>query len=102
MLFVMVFVLQKRLWKKSPYSRIDIRMYLCQYIGMNKAKRITANLPADLLKEATKVTKQGITETLIQGLRLIKRSAAYQKAEALKGKLNIDIDLSVSRERSHR
>jgi hypothetical protein len=69
---------------------------------MNKAKRITANLPEALLKEATKVTNKGITETLIQGLQLIKRSAAFKKAQALKGKLDIQIDLGVSRERINR
>ena len=69
---------------------------------MNKAKRITANLPEDLLKEATRVTQKGITETLIQGLQLIKRSAAYDKAQRLKGKLDIDVDPEVSRERSRR
>jgi hypothetical protein len=69
---------------------------------MNKIKRTTANLPEDLLGEAMKVTKKGITETLIDGLRLIKRSAAYEKAQALKGKLHLQVDLDVSRERHRR
>jgi hypothetical protein len=43
---------------------------------MVKAKPITANLPSDLLEEAIQVTNMGITETLIQGLRLVKRTAA--------------------------
>jgi hypothetical protein len=71
-------------------------------IRMNKIKRITANLPEDLVKEATSVTKSGITETLIQGLKMIKRSAAYEKAQALKGKIKLDVNLDVSRERHHR
>ena len=69
---------------------------------MVKAKRITANLPEDLLSEATKVTNLGITETLIQGLKLVRRSGAYKKATALKGKLVIELDLEKSRERSDR
>jgi hypothetical protein len=69
---------------------------------MNKAKRITANIPEDLLAEASKVTGKGITETLVQGLQLLKRSAAYQKAQNLKGKLDIEIDIEGSRERSRR
>lgn len=69
---------------------------------MNKAKRITANLPSDLLKDATEITKKGITETLIQGLQLVKRSAAHTKAKSLKGKINIEVDLDISRERSRR
>ena len=65
-------------------------------------RRVTANLPIDLLKEATAVTHSGITETLIQGLRLIKRSSAYEKAQALKGKLVLEVDLESSRERPRR
>ena len=77
-------------------------MYLCQYTIMGKVKRITANLPDTLLKEATRVTKKGITETLIEGLRLIKRSSAYELAQVLKGKLHLEVDLDVSRERTRR
>ncbi len=69
---------------------------------MNKLKRITANLPEDLLKEATQATNKGITETLIQGLQLVKRSTAYQKAQSLRGKLDLKIDLDISRERNRR
>lgn len=69
---------------------------------MDKIRRITANLPEQLVRDATLITHAGITETLIQGLKMIKRSAAYEKAQALKGKLNLDVDLGISRERSHR
>lgn len=70
--------------------------------GSNKLRRITANLPADLLREATQVTHSGITETLIQGLKLLKRSSAFEKAQVLKGKLHLEIDIEESRERSRR
>ena len=69
---------------------------------MDKIKRITANLPKELILEATSVTKLGITETLIQGLKMIKRTAAYEKAQALKGKLKLDVNVGVSRERHSR
>ena len=65
-------------------------------------KRITANLPEDLLEEATAVTGKGITETLIAGLELVRRSRARAKAAALRGRLHIDIDLESSRERDRR
>lgn len=79
-------------------------MYVCQYIDMtpSKVKRITANLPEDLVREATEATGKGITETLIQGLRLVRRSVAFEKASALKGKLDLEIDLEASRERHRR
>lgn len=66
------------------------------------AKRITANLPKDLLDEAMKVTEKGITETLVEGLRRVRRGRAYQKAMALRGKINLDIDLESARERRRR
>jgi hypothetical protein len=72
------------------------------FMSKPRVKRITANLPEDLLKEATRVTQQGITETLIEGLKLVRRSAAFEKAQALKGKINLQVDLDISRERTHR
>lgn len=69
---------------------------------MTKAKRITANLPTDLLEDAMKVTKKGITETLVEGLRQLRRLSAYQAAMALRGKIKLDVDLEGSRERRRR
>ena len=65
-------------------------------------KRITANLPDALLQEATAVTGKGITETLIAGLELVRRSRAHAKAAALRGRLHLDVDLESSRERDRR
>ena len=65
-------------------------------------KRITANLPEELLDEATAVTGKGITETLVAGLELVRRSRAHVKAAALRGKLILDLDLESSRERNRR
>jgi hypothetical protein len=66
------------------------------------ARRITANLPEDLLEEALEATGEGITETLIQGLQLIRRSRAYEKGMALKGHLELDLDIDTLRERTPR
>jgi hypothetical protein len=65
-------------------------------------KRVTANLPADLLEDARAVTGKGITGTLVEGLKLVRRTGAYQKAMRLRGKLQLDIDLERSRERRRR
>ena len=65
-------------------------------------KRVTANLPADLLQTAQNLTGKGSTETLVEGLSLLRRSRAYEKAMALKDKLNIAVDLDIVRERSRR
>jgi hypothetical protein len=69
---------------------------------MRRTKRISSNLPADLLEDATRVTGKGITATLIDGLTLIRRTRAYHKARALHGKLRLEIDLDISRERRRR
>ena len=71
-------------------------------ITIMTARRITANLPAGLLQEAMEVTGKGITETLIEGLTRVRRSRAYRKALALKGRLAIIVDLETSRERRRR
>lgn len=69
---------------------------------MNKTRRITANIPLELLADALSATGEGITETLVQGLRLVKRSRAFDKAQKLKGKLELQIDIRESRERTYR
>lgn len=66
---------------------------------MSGVKRITANLPEDLLEEAMKATGKGITDTLTEGLELVRRTRAYRKAVALRGALDLRIDLEESRER---
>jgi hypothetical protein len=57
-----------------------------------KTRRITANLPEALLREAQKVSAQGITETLILGLEIIARKSALGKAQDLKGKIALSPD----------
>jgi hypothetical protein len=68
----------------------------------DRTRRVTANLPVQLLDEALAATGAGITETLMEGLRLVGRSRSYAKAMALKGKLRLRVDLETSRERRRR
>ena len=63
---------------------------------------MTANLPEDLLEDAMEATGKGITETLIEGLRLVRRSRLYAKAMSLRGKVQLKVDLSETRERRRR
>jgi hypothetical protein len=65
-------------------------------------KRVTANLPEDLLKEAMEVTNKGITETIVEGLRRVRQARAFAKAQALRGRISLKIDLEESRERRRR
>lgn len=70
--------------------------------SMTSPRRITANLPKDLLDDAMKVTGKGITETLVEGLRQVRRRTAYEKAMALRGKIKLDVNLESARERHRR
>jgi len=65
-------------------------------------RRITANLPSDLLDAALEVTGKGITETLIEGLEQVQRRRFYDRALALKGKLRLNIDIDELRGRGRR
>jgi hypothetical protein len=69
---------------------------------MAKTRRVTANLPGDLLQDAMEVTGQGITPTLVTGLQLVRNRRAYEKAMALRGRIHLDVDLVQSRERRRR
>lgn len=69
---------------------------------MSRLRRVTANLPDDVLRDAMAVTGEGITETIVTGLRLVRRARAYERAIALKGKIRLDVDLATSRERRRR
>ncbi len=71
-------------------------------MSSDATKRVTVNLPRYLLKDAVEVTGAGTTETIVQGLQLLARRRAYTKAMALKGKLDLQIDLEASRERAGR
>ena len=63
-------------------------------------KRITVNLPEKLLKEAQDCTGANMTDTLIEGLKLVKRSKSYDIFMKLRGKLRLDVDVDEARERT--
>jgi hypothetical protein len=65
-----------------------------------ETRRVTANLPTELLEAACEVTGEGITETLVRGLTMVRRTAAAARARSLRGKLKLDVDLEGSRERA--
>lgn len=68
--------------------------------GRTPTRRVTANLPVELLERARRASGKGITGTLVEGLELVRRSSAAAKARALRGRLRVDVDLEVSRERA--
>lgn len=52
-------------------------------------QKITANLPASLLKKAMEITGLGITETLREGLEAIERKSVYRQLADLRGKVKV-------------
>ncbi|HEX2252132.1 MAG TPA: hypothetical protein VHQ65_02565 [Thermoanaerobaculia bacterium] len=61
-------------------------------------RTITADLPEDLLRDAMEMTGKDITGTLV-ALEQVRRRRAFDRAMALQGKVRLDIDLDVLRER---
>jgi hypothetical protein len=54
---------------------------------MGKQRKITVEVPADLLKMAQRVTGLGITETVRAGLQMVAASPAYSRLRQLRGKI---------------
>lgn len=67
-----------------------------------KVRRVTANLPANLLESAMRATGKGITDTIVEGLEHIKRRHFYEKLMALRGKTHFDTDVDDLRGRRRR
>jgi len=63
-----------------------------------KLKKITLEVPDDVLRRATSVTGQGITPTIRKGLELVAASGAYAQLRSLKGKIKFNVKLSELRE----
>ena len=63
-----------------------------------KAKKLTVEVPSDLLERAIAASGQGITPTIRRGLELVAASGAYARLRGLKGKVKFSIKLSELRE----
>jgi hypothetical protein len=54
---------------------------------MGTNKKITVEVPADLLKKAQEASARGITETVRTGLELLVASNAYDRLRQMRGKV---------------
>lgn len=59
-----------------------------------KRKKMTIEVPEDLLIRATAATGEGVTPTVRRGLELVAASGAYAKLRSLKGKVKFSVKLS--------
>ena len=55
--------------------------------GMPAARKITVEVPAELLSKAQKASGAGITQTIRTGLELVAAGRAYQRLLQLQGKV---------------
>jgi hypothetical protein len=62
-----------------------------------RAKKVTVNLPAQVLARARKITGLGTTETIVAGLIELERAKQRQALRALRGRVSIDLDLKETR-----
>ena len=61
-------------------------------------KKLSTNIPSDLLEEATRLTGLGQTQTLIEGLRELIAERKRKSLASLRGKIHIDLNLKKIRQ----
>jgi hypothetical protein len=61
-------------------------------------RKITVHVPEDLLDRAQKASRQGITETVRQGLRLVAAGETFRRVAQLRGSVKFSVDLKRLRE----
>ncbi len=54
---------------------------------MGNAKKITVEVPEELLKDAQANTGKGISETVRRGLKLLAAAKSFQQLRGMKGKI---------------
>jgi hypothetical protein len=54
---------------------------------METARKITVEVPSDLLQKAQRASGAGITQTVRTGLRLVAASRTYARLRQLRGKV---------------
>jgi len=61
-------------------------------------RKITVEIPEDLLDRALESSGEGITRTVRRGLTLVAAGRAYEELRQLRGKVKLGIDLEALRE----
>jgi len=57
------------------------------------ARKITVEVPAELLEKAQRATGDGVTQTVRTGLQLVAASEAYARLRQLRGKVRFALSL---------
>lgn len=64
---------------------------------MGRTRKITVEIPEDLLRRSQKETGEGVTATVRRGLELLAAGEAYEKLARLKGRVRFSVDLDTMR-----
>jgi hypothetical protein len=67
-------------------------------VRLMQSKKLTIQIPQDLLDRAMAASGEGITPTIRRGLELIAASGAYARLRGFRGKVKFQIDLSELRQ----
>jgi hypothetical protein len=62
--------------------------------GMESSRKITVELPPQLLERAQRATGTGITQTIRTGLQLVAASQAYARLRQMRGKVRLSRTLA--------
>jgi hypothetical protein len=65
---------------------------------MIRTKKVTVDVPEDLLRRARQTTGQGITATIRAGLQLVAATGAYETLRRLRGRVRFSVDWRELRE----
>jgi hypothetical protein len=60
-------------------------------------KKVTINIPEDVLDRARAITRRGITETVVEGLVELDRQRKRSALRALRGLVRFELDLDKTR-----
>ena len=60
---------------------------------MESTRKVTVELPDELLRRAQRTTGAGITATIRRGLELVAAGRAHEELRQLRGKVALSIDL---------
>lgn len=65
---------------------------------MGAMRKLTVQVPADLLRRAQKSTGSGVTDTVRRGLEMVAAAKTYDELRRMRGRVNFSISLPRLRE----
>jgi hypothetical protein len=83
--------------RRSPIASdtiIDTGIKHGKTFGMETARKITVEVPPELLKKAQRASGAGITQTVRTGLELVAASETYARLRGLRGKVRFSRKLA--------